>query len=89
MQVAAFKASPPPIWSGPLPVMELDRSSDGLKLLWLEKASVAGFVLESSDQLSPANWAPAPGAPAFTNNIAFVTVSSPTGSKFYRLHAHQ
>jgi len=89
MQVAAFKASPPPLWSGSLPVLELDRSSDGLKLLWLEKASAAGFVLESSDQLSPANWAPAPGAPAITNNIALVTVSSPTGSKFYRLHAHQ
>ncbi len=88
MQVAAFKATPPPIWSGPLPVLELDRSSDGLELLWLEKASAAGFALESSDQLSPANWAPVPGAPAITNNIAFVTVSSPTGSKFYRLYAH-
>jgi hypothetical protein len=88
MQVAAFKAAPPPIWSGPLPVLELD-SSNGLKLLWLEKASAAGFVLESSDKLSPANWAPVPDAPAITNNIAFVTVSSPTGSKFYRLHAQQ
>jgi hypothetical protein len=88
MQVAAFKATPPPIWSGPLPVLELD-SSNGLKLLWLEKASAAGFVLESSDKLSPANWAPVPDAPAITNNIAFVTVSSPTGSKFYRLHAQQ
>src|SRR4029434_3569401 len=38
MQVAAFKATPPPIWSGPLPVLGLDGSSDGLKLLWLEKA---------------------------------------------------
>ena len=88
MQVAAFKATPPPIWSGPLPVLELD-SSNGLKLLWLEKASAAGFVLESSDKLSPANWAPVPDARAITNNIAFVTVSSPTGSKFYRLHAQQ
>jgi hypothetical protein len=89
MQVAAFKATPPPIWSGPLPVLELDRSSNGLKLLWLEKASAAGFVLESSDKLSPANWAQVPVAQGITNNIAFVTVSSPTGSKFYRLHAHQ
>ncbi len=88
MQVGAFKATPPPIWSGPLPVLELD-SSNGLKLLWLEKASAAGFVLESSDKLSPANWAPVPDAPAITNNIAFVTVSSPTGSRFYRLHAQQ
>jgi hypothetical protein len=89
MQVAAFKATPPPLWSGPLPVLELDRSSSGLTLLWLEKASAAGFVLESSDNLSPTNWAPVPGSPGITNNIAFVTVSSPTGSKFYRLHAHQ
>jgi hypothetical protein len=87
MQVAAFKATPPPIWSGPLPVLELDRGSNGLKLLWLAKASAAGFVLESSDKLSPATWAPVPGAPAMTNNITFVTVSSPTGTKFYRLHA--
>jgi hypothetical protein len=89
MQVAAFMATPPPIWSGPLPVLELDRSSNGLELLWLEKASAAGFVLESSDKLSPPNWTPVAVAPATTNNIAFVTVSSPTGSKFYRLHAHQ
>ena len=88
MQVAAFKATPPPIWSGPLPVLQLD-SSNGLKLLWLEKASAAGFVLESSDKLSPATWARVPDAPAITNNIAFVTVNAPTGSKFYRLHAQQ
>lgn len=89
MQVAAFKATPPPIWSGPLPVLELDRRSDGVKLLWLEKASAAGFVLESSDKLSPANWAPATVAPGITNNIAFVTISSPTGLNFFRLHAQQ
>src|SRR5262249_12465357 len=88
MQVASFKATPPPIWSGPLPALQLD-SSNGLKLLWLEKASAAGFVLESSDKLSPATWAPVPDAPAKTNNIAFVTVSSTTGWKFYRLHAQQ
>ena len=80
---------PPPIWSGPLPVLELEHSPEGLKLLWLAKASAAGFVLESSDKLSPASWAPVPAAPATTNNIAFVSVSSPAGSKFYRLHAHQ
>jgi hypothetical protein len=46
-----------------------------------------GFTLESTPSLSPPiTWTPVPIAPVISNNSYQVTVNSPSGMSFYRLH---
>jgi hypothetical protein len=55
----------------------------GLAISW--QADAAG-TLESTDSLSSPNWQPVSQTPTVISGYKVVTVSNPTGTRFYRLH---
>jgi hypothetical protein len=60
------------------PAMSILKTPTNIVIRWNLPAS--GFVLESSDTLTPASWAPVPGVS--TNSV---TLSADTPKRFYRL----
>jgi hypothetical protein len=46
---------------------------------------VSAFSLQSTPSLNPANWQPFSQTPTVANGTNTVTISSPTGSQFFRL----
>lgn len=66
--------------------LSASRSGNNLVLAW--PASAAGFMVQSSDSVVPANWADVTPQPAVVPNGNQNTVTIPigAGNKFYRLH---
>jgi len=68
---------------GTAPKLSVSLSGKNALLSW--PASAAGFVLESSATLSPANWSSVATAPAVAGGQNSVTVDASSGTRFYRL----
>ena len=61
------------------PTLHITNAALGFGTIWWTPAT-PGFVLQSTDSLSPANWI---NAPSGTNNPAIVPATVP--ARFYRL----
>lgn len=57
-----------------------------LEIVW--RATSVGFSLEESDDLSGALWNPVLSPPTVTNGETKVTLTPPTGDRFYRLRSN-
>ena len=68
----------------PAPALLIARApANQLTVSWL--AFPAGFALESTLSLAPANWQSVNAPPAQVGNYSVVTVTNDPGGKFYRL----
>jgi hypothetical protein len=63
--------------------LRVETSGTGLRIAWPQTA--VGFVLESSDSLSPPAWKVATEAVLVLGLDSYVTVTGQSGTKFYRL----
>jgi sugar lactone lactonase YvrE len=78
------KGTPAVITFGPArPRLRIELSGKNLVLSW--STSAAGFVLESSELLSPVIWTPVSPAPTVVGESYAATLPVSSGSKFYRL----
>jgi len=61
------------------------RSASGLEISWPAAATDESYFLESTSDLNAPSWATVTAVPVRNGGTDTVTVSSPTGTRFYRL----
>jgi hypothetical protein len=69
--------------SVPLPVLNIASSGTNLALFW--PSFPADFGLQQNTNLATTNWMTVTNTMTLTNGQNQVTLSSPTGNRFYRL----
>jgi hypothetical protein len=77
--IGGFWALPTAVQTPGAPTLQITNAEPGFATVWWAPTP-PGFVLQSTDSLSPTNWA---NAPTGTNNPATVPATLPT--RFYRL----
>jgi hypothetical protein len=65
------------------PALRIVRAANSIEIYW--PAAASEFVLEGTDSLSPANWAPITQLPQPAGSENMVQLTSGGGKRFYRL----